>query len=42
LAFVLESIVCYYVTLISPQSYAMVIEAPKSTNTNGTTLRDLR
>ena len=33
LAFVLESIVCYYVTLISPQSYAMVIEAPRQTNT---------
>jgi large subunit ribosomal protein L28 len=33
LAFVLESIVCYYVTLISPQSYAMVIEAPQQTNT---------
>ena len=32
LAFVFESIVCYYVTLISPQSYAMVIEAPKQTN----------
>ena len=32
LAFVLESIVCYYVTLISPQSYAMVVEAPKQTN----------
>ena len=33
LAFVLESIVCYYVTLISPQSYAMTEEAPKQTNT---------
>src|SRR6267143_847327 len=32
LAFVLESIVCYYVTLISPQSYAMVVAAPKQTN----------
>ena len=29
LAFVFESIVCYYVTLISPQSYAMIREAPK-------------
>jgi large subunit ribosomal protein L28 len=33
LAFVFESIVCYYVTLISPQSYAMLAEAPKRTNT---------
>ena len=33
LAFVFESIVCYYVTLISPQSYAMFVEAPKKTNT---------
>src|SRR2546423_4867525 len=28
-----SSIVCYYVTLISPQSYAMFGEAPKRTNT---------
>ena len=33
LAFVFESIVCYYVTLISPQSYAMFGEAPKKTKT---------
>src|ERR1700724_1881477 len=32
LAFVFESIVCYYVTLISRQSYAMFIAAPKQTN----------
>src|ERR1700726_3254641 len=40
LAFVFESIVCYYVTLISPQSYAMIREAPKQEN-HGTTLRNL-
>jgi large subunit ribosomal protein L28 len=33
LAFVFESIVCYYVTLISPQSYAMIREAPNQTKT---------
>jgi large subunit ribosomal protein L28 len=33
LAFVFESIVCYYVTLISPQSYAMIREAPKQNQT---------
>src|SRR4030081_2923212 len=33
LAFVFESIVCYYQNLISPQSYAMIREAPKQNQT---------
>jgi large subunit ribosomal protein L28 len=33
LAFVFESIVCYYVTLNSPPSYVMPSEAPNSSNT---------